>query len=287
MKPLPQFIEGIHYTTGRPVRLTIRNGFVDTMKELTSVMEIGSGPIGDPARKSSGDPARKSIGDPARKPLVIAPGLVDLQVNGFMGIDFNDPDLSVDKVNEASAHLLHNGITGYCPTLITGPADRTSRLLGVIAEAIEKGGLAGQMILGIHVEGPFISREPGPRGAHPEKYCSDPDPELFRRWQEQARGWIRVLTLAPELPGSVEMIRACREMGVIAAIGHTAAGSEEIRRAADAGATLSTHLGNGAHRVLPRHPNYIWDRWRRSGSMPVSLPMAFTCPMRFWKSSWR
>jgi N-acetylglucosamine-6-phosphate deacetylase len=71
---------------------------------------------------------------------------------------------------------------------------------------------------------------------------------------------IRVITLAPELPGSDELIKACVEMGMVVAIGHTAATTDDIKRAADAGATLSTHLGNGCHATLPRHPNYIWDQ---------------------------
>jgi N-acetylglucosamine-6-phosphate deacetylase len=84
--------------------------------------------------------------------------------------------------------------------------------------------------------------------------------ELLMGWQEASGGLIRIITLAPELPGSGAMIRKCREMGMVVGIGHTGANSEEIRKAADAGATLSTHLGNGAHPVLPRHPNYIWDQ---------------------------
>ena len=238
MRPDPDSIEGIHYATGRPVRLTIRNGVIENVEDMDTAL-LPDSPSGHP---------------------VIAPGLVDLQVNGFMGIDFNAPDLNVGQVESVSAHLLRHGVTAFCPTLITGPAERTNRLLGVMAEAVRRGGLAGEMILGIHLEGPFISPEDGPRGAHPAAHCSDPDPELFNRWQDRADGLIRLLTLAPELPGSEAMIRACRKTGVVAAIGHTAAGSGEIRRAVEAGAMLSTHLGNGAHQVLPRHPNYIWDQ---------------------------
>ena len=85
-------------------------------------------------------------------------------------------------------------------------------------------------------------------------------PTLLKKWQEEAMGRIRIITLAPELPGSLELIQTCRELGMVVAIGHTGASGEDIRRAVDAGATLSTHLGNGAHAVLPRHPNYIWEQ---------------------------
>ena len=238
MRTDPHILEGIHYATGRRVRLTIGNGIIRALEDSVppTVQEGGAGQ------------------------MVIAPGLTDLQVNGFMGVDFNDPALTAGQVETTCSRLLQHGVTAFCPTLITGPPDRTSRLLGVISEAVDRGGLAGQMIAGIHLEGPFISPENGPRGAHPEQYCMDPDPDLFQKWYELAGGRIGILTLAPELPGSEALIRSCREMGVVAAIGHTAAVSREIRQAVEAGATLSTHLGNGCHSVLPRHPNYIWDQ---------------------------
>jgi N-acetylglucosamine-6-phosphate deacetylase len=116
------------------------------------------------------------------------------------------------------------------------------------------------MIGGIHLEGPFISRETGPRGAHPREYCIDPSMDMVKRWQEEAGGRIRIITLAPELPGSIALIRDCVKMGMVVAIGHTAASRDEIMRAVDTGATLSTHLGNGSHAMLPRHSNYIWDQ---------------------------
>jgi N-acetylglucosamine-6-phosphate deacetylase len=239
-----QAIEGIHYATGRPVRLHIANGII------LSVEDPGTG---------TGNGHRTSRPDPDKIP-VIAPGLVDLQVNGFKGVDFNDPGLTPEQVETASAALLHSGVTGYYPTLITGPVERITLQLGTLSRAVRNGGLTGQMVQGIHLEGPFISREEGPRGAHPVQYCLDPDAELVKRWQEAAGGGIRILTLAPELPGSGELIRTCRRMGLVVGIAHTAAGTEEIRRAADAGATLSTHLGNGCHALLPRHPNYLWDQ---------------------------
>lgn len=216
-------------------------------------LTIGNGVILEVEQMSSG------MAGPQKLP-VVAPGLVDLQVNGFMGIDFNDPGLTVEQVGKASEELLRSGITGYFPTLITGPVERITSLLGIFSKAVERGGLAAKMIRGIHLEGPFVSREEGPRGAHPLQYCLDPDPELVKRWQEAAGGMIRLLTLAPELPGSEAVIRMCRETGIVTGIAHTAAGAEEIRRAAEAGATLSTHLGNGCHAMLPRHPNYLWDQ---------------------------
>jgi N-acetylglucosamine-6-phosphate deacetylase len=231
-------LEGIHYATGRPVRLEISNGII------VSVEETGTDHVS---------------WDSDELP-VIAPGLLDLQVNGYKGVDFNAPGLTADQVEMVSAELMRRGITGYFPTLITGPPDRTSELLGIIADAVRMPGLAGQMIKGIHMEGPFISREDGPRGAHPAAYCMDPDPGLIKRWNKVSNGLVRLVTLAPELPGSEDVIMACKDEGMVVGIGHTSADSGVIRSAVKAGATLSTHLGNGAHALLPRHPNYIWDQ---------------------------
>ncbi|MCK4748446.1 MAG: hypothetical protein KAT15_15450, partial [Bacteroidales bacterium] len=132
--------------------------------------------------------------------------------------------------------------------------------LRTFSSVIREKRMASQMIGGIHLEGPFISREDGPRGAHLKRYCLEPDISLIKRWQENAEGQIRIITLAPELPGSESFIRECVRMGIIVAIGHTAGGKEDIEMAVEAGATLSTHLGNGAHSLMPRHPNYIWDQ---------------------------
>ena len=233
-------LEGIHYSSGSVIRLETRNGSVFSLNPMEKALQMG-----------------EEI--PADLP-VIAPGLVDIQINGFMGVDFNDPDLTVAQVELASKALLQTGVTTYCPTLITGSPDRTSTLLKTFAEVSKAKGLASQMIGGIHLEGPFISKEDGPRGAHQAQYCLDPDIRLLNQWKEEAQGQIRIITLAPELPGSKAFIKSCIEMGLVVGIGHTSATTDDIKRAADAGATLSTHLGNGCHTTLPRHPNYIWDQ---------------------------
>jgi N-acetylglucosamine-6-phosphate deacetylase len=118
----------------------------------------------------------------------------------------------------------------------------------------------GGAIDGFHVEGPHISAEDGPRGAHPRPWVRPPDLEEFRRWQDATAGRVRIVTLAPEWPGALDYIETIAAAGVVAAIGHTQATRRQIADAVSAGATLSTHLGNGAHSVLPRHPNYIWEQ---------------------------
>lgn len=233
-------LEGIHYSSGKLIRVGISKGSISSITEVDQAL---------PRVEANGSEFP-----------VIAPGLVDMQINGYMGVDFNDPELSPDQIETASEALLSSGVCSYYPTLITGSKEKTSNLLKIFARAMAQNGMASQMIGGIHLEGPFISREDGPRGAHMEQYCLDPDLNLLKEWQEMSEGKIRFLTLAPELKGSEDLIRSAVGMGMVVGIGHTAASAENIQGAVNAGATLSTHLGNGCHNILPRHPNYIWDQ---------------------------
>ncbi|MHB0956111.1 MAG: N-acetylglucosamine-6-phosphate deacetylase [Pirellulaceae bacterium] len=190
----------------------------------------------------------------------IAPGLIDLQVNGYGGEDFTDRTLTVEAVERISRALDQDGVTAYLPTVITQSFELQRCVLGVIAHAIETLESVRQRVAGIHLEGPYISREDGPRGAHPLAYCRPPDWEEFQRLQAAAIGHIRLLTMSPEYPNSPEFIRRAVDGGVLVSIGHTNANSDQIRAAVDAGARLSTHLGNGTHARIHRHSNYVWDQ---------------------------
>ena len=200
-----------------------------------------------------------SMGDAGDLPW-IGPGLVDLQVNGFAGVDLNDRAASPERVAQLSRELVKVGVTGYLPTIVTAAPEEIERRLRAIASAIEADPLTAQMVLGIHLEGPFISPEDGARGAHPLDAVGPPDWGMFTHWQSAAGGRIRIVTLSPEWLDSPEFFGRLRREGVLPAIGHTAATSEQIRNAVSAGAVLSTHLGNGAHAMLPRHPNYLWEQ---------------------------
>jgi N-acetylglucosamine-6-phosphate deacetylase len=120
--------------------------------------------------------------------------------------------------------------------------------------------LIAHAIACIHVEGPHISPEDGARGAHPLEHVRPPTLDEYRRWQDAAGGRIGIITLAPEHPGSLEYIKAVVAEGIAVAIGHTAAGEDQILAAVNAGASLSTHLGNGSHALIDRHRNYIWEQ---------------------------
>ena len=191
--------------------------------------------------------------------IYVTPGWIDLQVNGFAGVDYNSPSSSHEEIARSIRAVLQTGVTRFFPTVITGsPADMSGALanLARAKEAVWE----GAAMEAFHLEGPYISPEDGPRGAHPERWVRPPDLDEFHRFQDAARGNIRLVTLSPEWPYAPRFIEALVGEGVVVSIGHTRATPEEIADAVNAGATLSTHIGNGAHAVLPRHPNYIWEQ---------------------------
>lgn len=186
-------------------------------------------------------------------------GLLDLQVNGFGGVDFNSSAVTVAQYRQAAERIWATGVARFLPTIITGDPDRMIRCLAAAAEAA-RDPLLADTIAGIHLEGPYISPEDGPRGAHPRQFVHPPGRDEFRRFQEAAAGQIRVVTLAPEMPGALPFIEWLAGQGIVVSIGHTGASPVTVRDAILAGASLSTHLGNGAYPTLPRHANYLWEQ---------------------------
>ncbi len=189
----------------------------------------------------------------------IAPGWIDLQVNGFAGVDYNSPAAPHEEIARSIRVLFSAGVTRFFPTVITGSPEDMCGALRNVVEAKERLP-EGEAIEGFHVEGPHISPDDGPRGAHPRRWVRRPDVREFHRMQEAARGLVRLVTLSPEWPEAPRYIEALVAEGVVVSIGHTNATAAQIADAVRAGATMSTHLGNGAHAVLPRHPNYLWEQ---------------------------
>ena len=185
------------------------------------------------------------------------PGFVDLQVNGFLGINFTGESLSVEDVRKVTRELLARGTAAYCPTIITAPSEIFEANLPVLAAAMEEPDLKSHL-LGIHLEGPFFASES--KGGHPEECLRSPNIELFDHWQDLSRGHIRILTIAPELSGAEALVRHAAEQGVIVSLGHHMADASSVKRAVNAGARSCTHLGNGIANRLPRHPNPIWSQ---------------------------
>lgn len=229
-------IVGRRYDTGEPVRVECAHGKISRLEPL-------------------------SAAEATHHHLPwLAPGFVDVQVNGYGGQAFNDPQLTPDQVYQVSCAMDGGGVTTYLPTCVTDSYEVLSHALAAYAEACETMPEVAARAPGFHLEGPFISREDGPRGAHPLAHVRPPDWDEFRRLQDAAGGRIRILTMSAEYDESANFIRKATAAGVVVAIGHTAADSDQIRAAVDAGARFSTHLGNGAHGQIRRHPNYIWDQ---------------------------
>jgi N-acetylglucosamine-6-phosphate deacetylase len=189
----------------------------------------------------------------------LAPGFIDLQVNGFAGADYNRPATTLESIASSLGAIFQTGVTRFFPTVITAAPEAIVAALANLAHAREAIP-HGQAMEAFHVEGPHISPDDGPRGAHPARWVRRPDIEEYYRWQEAARGNVRLVTLSPEWPEALRYIERLTREGVVASIGHTAATPEQIQDAVSAGATLSTHLGNAGHPALPRHRNYLWEQ---------------------------
>ncbi len=216
----------------------------------------------------------------------LAPGFIDIQVNGFAGVDYNHPRAPHEEIARSIRVQFASGVTRLYPTVITGAPDEMQAALRNLSHA--KDALAeGGAIDGFHVEGPHIGVEDGPRGAHPRRWVRKPDFDEFQRWQEATDGRVRIVTLSPEWPEAPRYIERIVAAGAVAAIGHTAATSQQIAAAVDAGASLSTHLGNGAHAVMRRHPNYIWDQLAQDRLMADFIVDGIHLGANFLKSAVR
>ncbi|MDA0991276.1 MAG: amidohydrolase family protein [Verrucomicrobia bacterium] len=205
-------------------------------------------------------------------------GFVDLQVNGFLGIDFSAEGLTVDAVRTVTRELVRRGTAAFCPTIITAPPAWLEENLPILARACREPDLEPHL-LGIHLEGPFFAA--ASRGAHQAEWLREPDVALFDRWQTLAEGRIRILTLAPELPGADLLIEHASKAGVVVSLGHHLADDASITRAAQAGARASTHLGNGIPNMLPRHPNPIWAQLACDELLAMIIPDGHHIPESF------
>ncbi len=185
------------------------------------------------------------------------PGWIDLQVNGFKGVDFSDKNLTLKGVEQVSKELLAKGTIGYCPTIITSPLAIYERNLPLLAKAMES--KVGAQILGIHLEGPFISPEDGFRGFHPKNCIVSPSIELFEKLRKWSDHKIAILTLDPSRDGSFDLIKhITSHSNVVPFMGHHASIREVINKAVDIGIRAATHVGNGLSRVIDRFDNPLW-----------------------------
>lgn len=231
----PSRVRGRHYRTGIPIVCDVSSdGLITSVEEQTDA-------------------------DSSTWPW-IAPALFDLQINGAGGTWFGDGTLTRERIVELVRTIRGWGVARFCPTLITNSFEAVRDELTRIRAACETSPAIDAAVAGIHLEGPWISPVDGPRGAHPLAHVRRPDWNEFVEWQNASGGRVKLITLAPEVPGAIEMIRQLTAHGVAVALGHTAADAHDIAAAVAAGATLSTHLGNGCASQLHRHRNPFWPQ---------------------------
>jgi len=234
--PEPISLRGRRYDTADVVDLTVEYG------AIANVEAVG----------------RRTV-DAGSSNAILGPLLIDIQVNGAGGIDLQDPQLTSDQVADLSHRMARAGVARWIPTLTTNALETMERNCRVIAEAMSDRELV-RAIPGIHLEGPHISPDDGPRGAHPRAHVRPPSLEAFDRLNRAANGAVRYVTLAPEIDGVIPFIRDLVQRGIVVSLGHHNASQAQIDRAVEAGATLCTHLGNGAAPHMPRHANPLWPQ---------------------------
>ncbi|HLK60007.1 MAG TPA: amidohydrolase family protein [Chthonomonadaceae bacterium] len=210
--------------------------------------------------RSGADP--EALGGPD---VWLSAGFFDIQVNGYGGHDFNvgiweSSEQAGQEFTALFQALARAGTALLCPTIVTNSFAAMQTALKALSSALEADPSWARAVPGLHVEGPYLSSVDGPRGAHPLEHTRDPSWDEFQRFQEAADGRIKLFTLAPERDGALAFIEKLVASGVTVALGHTAAEPQTIRDAVSAGARMSTHLGNGAHSQIKRHPNYIWEQ---------------------------
>lgn len=226
-------ISGLFYLDEKPVTISISDGKIAKIERISTGVDSSK--------------------------VYIGPGLIDIQINGYMGVDFSDQNLTVDQMKTATKALWKEGVTSFYPTVITNNQKGLKKSFLNLSDALMDDEI-GISMPGLHLEGPYISPVQGYRGAHLEKYIRQPDWNEFMELQHASINRIKLITLAPEMPGAIPFIKKCRETGVVVALGHHNASSEIITQAVEAGARLSTHLGNGCANMIDRHNNPLWPQ---------------------------
>lgn len=206
------------------------------------------------------------------------PGLFDLQVNGFAGVDFQQPNLPLAMMEDTMRALHRHDTSGILLTLITDHIEALVAKLEHFETLCAQSSLLASTITGYHIEGPYLSPLPGFHGAHPPALMKAPDVAEFERLQGAANGRIRLITLAPEWADSPEFIHIVTRQGVRVAIGHSDASNQQIDEAIAAGMTLCTHLGNGVPLQLHRHDNIVQRLLARDELFAVFIPDGIHLP---------
>lgn len=240
-------INAVMYSSNLPVEITI-NGSV--IKEI------------------------KTLENAASELPIVSPGFIDVQVNGYAGVSFTDNDLSVEGIKKATEGLWSEGVTTYLPTIITAGSETIKTNLKVLKQSLEDEKISNS-IPGFFLEGPYISPIDGFRGAHNAEFVRLPDWDEFQSFVKASGKKIIKTTVAPELEGAMEFIDNCRKAGIIVAIGHHNGSAAQIHEAAQRGAWISTHLGNGCANMIHRHNNPLWAQMADDRLTPTIIADGF------------
>ena len=189
---------------------------------------------------------------------MISRGLVDIQVNGFAGVDFNDANITPGALDHALGAMLSTGVTTCLPTIITAYPGELEARFAALDKAVQNSRLGPLMCPGYHLEGPFLNPAPGFCGCHPANAMTGADTELVSYLQRLIDRPILLITIAPEVTGGLDFVKAMRGDNRLVSIGHSSANHDMVTAAANAGAGLSTHLGNGLPQVLPKLDNPLF-----------------------------
>lgn len=184
-------------------------------------------------------------------------GAFDIQVNGYGGVDYNQDDLSADALRRSCKKLREDGVDGILATIVTEAPEKMEARLRRLVALREEDPFIGEVVVGLHIEGPFISPTDGFRGAHPLDAVCPANKDLAGRLLEAGNGLVRIFTLAPEQDPGGRTTRFLKERGVVISAGHTNASLDELRTGIDAGLSMMTHLGNGCPMLMNRHDNII------------------------------
>jgi len=240
----PERVEGINYFDYSPIAIDIAKGKIVKVERIKKLSE-------------------------KNEHIFIAPGLIDIQINGYNSVSFSlagaegtleeGGELTISDVKKVTEGLWKEGITTYFPTLTTNSQDLLLKNIAILAKAKDEPTMMGS-IAGFHLEGPYISGIDGYRGAHPKEHVRQPDWNEFLELYKASGEKILLVTLAPEVNNALKFIRKCREKGIIVSLGHQNGSSEIIKQAIDNGASMATHLGNGCAGLINRHLNPIWPQ---------------------------
>ena len=228
-------LSGLSTDDNRQLTMVIKNGLIEKIKK-------------GPVKETAGEK------------IYIAPGFIDTQINGYASISFNEEGLTAEKIHEITRVLWKEGVTTFFPTIITNPPDLVRNNLTMLHQVIVADPELDHTMPGFFLEGPYISREDGFRGVHQKAWVRPPDWNEFMSFYQAAGGRIIQIGLAPEKEGAIDFIKQCVAKGVMVSLAHHNGDAATIEKAVQAGARVSTHLGNGCANMINRHQNPLWPQ---------------------------